>query len=447
MTSFYRIAEIALFSAIDFLPYLILALYPFRNRLRYPPVVLVFLTIIATALQIAFGVSAVFLSGENKGFISIASTMVYFLFYFWAVRSHIGKILFTLLMISNIANFIVSSAKCIEGILFPAFALQRYRWSNSLIMAVVQALVLIPFFFYIRRFYKKALEREEFQPIWRYLWLIPATFYLLWYYHFYGNEKAGLEIALQPENMLFLLFINLGALLVYYIVVNLIDESDKNVRLQMENRLLALENLQYRNLKQKINDTRRARHDLRHHFAVMAGYLSDGKTECLKAYLSAYLKTIPEDNSLVYCQNYAINLLLLYFAQQAKEADIEFSVHMGLTEQLGIAESDFSVVMGNLLENAIDACTEQNKGKRKIIVRGKCEEEAILLTVDNTFTGKLKCGKDGDYLSTKHKGKGLGLESVRCIAARYHGVFTCEEKDGMFYTSVLLNVLDDRKTE
>ena len=52
--------------------------------------------------------------GANRH--SALSTALYAAFYFLAVKKHFGKTLFTLLMISNLANFAVISAKCIEGL-------------------------------------------------------------------------------------------------------------------------------------------------------------------------------------------------------------------------------------------------------------------------------------------------------------------------------------------
>lgn len=54
-------------------------------------------------------------------------------------------------MISNTANFVVAASKCIEGKIFPELAVQSYRWSFSLIMLVVLAVVWIPLFIYTKR--------------------------------------------------------------------------------------------------------------------------------------------------------------------------------------------------------------------------------------------------------------------------------------------------------
>lgn len=439
MPSLYRVAEIIPYSLLNFLPYIILALYPFRNSLRFTARTTVILVAFASLIQIGLGMWAAFFHSVDTSVVTVLSTTVYFVLYFLAVRVHPGKTLFTLLMLSNIANFIVICSKCIEGKLFPELALERYRWSFSAVMLAVEIAILVPLFFYIKGIYSDAMSKESNRFIWWYLWLIPATFYLIWFYYLYSNNsQSSLEIALQPENAFFLLFVELGAFLIYYIVTKLLNEFDRNIRLEKQNHMLLLANLQYENLKEKIAETRHARHDLRHHIAVMTGYLNGGELEKLREYLIGYGKSMPEDNSDTFCQNYAVNLLLTYFAQQSRENGIDFAVHADIPSNLGVPESDLSVILGNLLENALDACCTQKSGERRIVFRGRVENSSLLFTVDNTCDGEIKQDRDGSFLSTKHNEPAVGLESVKHIAARCGGVFRANRRDGMFYASVRL---------
>ena len=90
-----------------------------------------------------------------------------------------------------------------------------------------------------------------------------------------------------------------------------------------------------------------------------------------------------------------------------------------------------------MLENALDACKEEKEDGRKIIVRAGMTGGSFCATVDNTFTGSLRYTGDGDLISTKHKGHGLGTQSVKIIAEKYHGICRLESRDGMFFASVM----------
>lgn len=207
MPPLYRMLEVCVYSLTNFLPFLAMALYPFRRRLRFSPAVAAALVAVLTLLQMGLGLCAAFFTPGRGSLLSAVSTGLYAVFYFLAVRAYPGKTLFTLLMISNLANLVVIAAKCLEGQLFPALAVQSYRWSFALMMLAVEAVLFLPLLLYVRKVYTPAVEQETSGLAWRYLWLIPATFYLIWYYVIYGNTNlTGLEIALRPSSTIVLLF-------------------------------------------------------------------------------------------------------------------------------------------------------------------------------------------------------------------------------------------------
>lgn len=432
----YRYIEIAVYALLNFLPYMILALYPFRKQMRFSKPITVILILCICILQILTGISSVF--GIHSGFLSMFSTVLYAVFYFTAAKVPIGKSLFTLLILSNMANLVTVFSKCLEGQLFGQIAYESYRWSFSLCMVIGHLIFTTPLAVYFHKSYSINVNKAH-STVWRYLWLIPATFYLAWYWHLYGQERRSLEVALDPINTLFLLLIDIGSFLIYHMILRLIKEMDKNIELEAKNHQLAMQTLQYENLQNKITEARRAKHDIRHHITLMHEYLRKGNLDELEQYLTQYQQSLPDDSGMVFCSNYIVNALLLYFAQQAKSEGIDFDVRADLKETKWIPENDLSVLLGNLLENAIHACREQTNGERKIMIRAKETDTTIFLTVDNTFSGKLKRDKAGNYLSTKSNGSGLGLMSVHSIAEQYNGTLEIEPKDNLFCVSVALN--------
>lgn len=228
----------------------------------------------------------------------------------------------------------------------------------------------------------------------------------------------------------------MGAVLIYYVVTRLILERNKTVELQEKNHRLSMMAMQYENLTEKVNEARRAKHDVRHHISVMQEYLEKKEYSALSDYLKQYRKNLPDD-SMKFCGNSAVNALLIYFAQQAKESGISYNVRVEIPEQAGIDVTDLSVIFGNLIENAVAACTAVKDGERSIIIRGKIDGGALCVTVDNTFSGKLSFTKDGRLCSTKHGGTGLGTESVKSIAEKYGGLCRFETDGGKFCASVL----------
>lgn len=441
--AFYRYLEVSVYAILNFLPLMVLALLPFRHRLRFSAPITAGLVLALTAVQIAIGLCASFFTHQYVAVLSPLSTVLYAAFYFLAVKTNPGKAIFTLLMLSNIANLIVVSSKCMEGLIFGGIALESYRWTHSLCMAAMHLVMTLPLGFYMHKWYTPTISKRFTGAVWRYLWLIPATFYYTWYTFLYGQGADSLEVALQPMSTVYLLIINMGALLIYHTVLRLIKEQEKNMELEERNHQLTLQGLQYENLREKVIEARHAKHDLRHHITLMKEYLREGKYEELERYLNRYQNSMPDDSRVVLCKNYTVNTLLLYFAQQAKSNDTDFDVRADIDEGINVADNDLSVLLGNLLENAVHACAEQTRGERRVILRAKADKQNLFIAIDNSFSGSLKRNAEGDFLSTKQQGSGLGLVSVRRIAERYGGMMEIETKDGLFCVSVMLTLPQD----
>lgn len=444
----WRIAEVAAYSLLNFLPFVILALYPFHDQLRFSLRATGGLLAAMVAVQLGLGQIAA--SGlVNAGLLSVTSTALYLAFYFVAVRAPLGKMLFTLFMLSNVANLVTTDAKCFEGLVFgQEMALQSYRWTFSVCMLVLEAAVLALLAWYFNRFYAPCIVKRSSETMWNYLWLIPATFYVVWFWYHYGSDKTSLKLALDPASALFVLVINLGAFLVYHTVIILINEMDKNAQLTERNHQLAIQALQYENLTNQIDEARRARHDVRHHVAVLEHYLNTENYEALGAYLQGYRESLPEEAPLMYCRNAAANALLGHFAQQAQAAGMRFNAQASLPEHIGVPDEEITVLLGNLLENAIEACERvlERGGDAadppSVEVSVKLEHDALFVLVENSCRADrtLVSTRQGRYLSTKHLGEGIGLESARSIAERYDGVFEAQQEGNHFRASALLNI-------
>ena len=417
---------------------MVLALHPFGKHFRFPKPVIAFGIVLLTGTQIVLDMFAAF-SEINEGLLSLISTAVYALFYFTAVKVHFGKTLFTLLMLSNATNFVMMSSKALEGLFFGNTAYEAYRYTYAICIFIIHLLTTVPLFFYFRRSFSKGIHMKTDKIIWSYLWLIPATFYLIWNHHIYGNTESAVDLALQPMHILYLFLINLGALFINHMIIRMVTEQDRNISLKEQNHQLVLQNLQYENLKERIDEARRAKHDLRHHITVMDNYLCNGEYEKLREYLNKYRKSLPDDSKITFCDHHATNALLLYFAQQAKNHKIDYDVAVGLPENINFPENTLTVVLGNLIENALEGCLCVKDRLPYIRIRGKISGGAIFFMIENTYADQILTDQNGHFLSTKNKKRGLGISSVRNIIKECNGILDIETDGGLFRISLIMN--------
>lgn len=436
----FRLFEIILYAIINFLPYLILALYPFWNYRRFSKPVTVLLIVLLTLLQLGLTLINTFHLGPSASVLSLISTGSYALFYFLAIREKPGKLFFVLLMVSNIANFVVVAGKCLEGFFFPENAMLQNRWSFSLTSILVLIFVLPTMALFFKYFLKDAITLHTQEHIWHYLWLIPTVFYLFWYYNLYFTPLTSLEWVLKPMNTLFTLLVNLGSVLFYYIIVRLIQQSQNNLQLVEVNHQLNLQTLQYENLQERMEETRRIRHDLRQHMNTLYLLAEEDRYDELQKYLQNYQKFSPLEQPLVFCENLPLNALLSHYAGIFQSKQIPYEYHITIPSKLPVSEADITVLLGNLLENAMDGCLTLPEAERKITLTvAMPKENAMVITIDNPYQGELHY-QQGQFLSTKHSGYGIGTESIHYIVKQYNGTVDFKITEQHFHVSCVLHV-------
>lgn len=216
----------------------------------------------------------------------------------------------------------------------------------------------------------------------------------------------------------------------------------KNTQLEYEmaaiNRQLALQRMQYRKIAEHDAEIRSQRHDLHHHMAVLREM--NDQPERLIRYIDTLTQKIPTGKEIRLCENYAVNAVAVYYASAAEAQNIRTNLQFAIPAELEqMMESDLCIIVGNLLENAVEACTRMTEGERFIRLDSCLKCGILSITVDNSFCGSVR-KKGGIFLSSKREGEGTGLSSVTAVAKKYDGAARFETKDGVFQVSVYVRI-------
>ena len=231
--------------------------------------------------------------------------------------------------------------------------------------------------------------------------------------------------------------LNLGLLHLFYLLFYLMArELNANVSLRRENQFLQMQTAQYETLRTAIEETRRARHDLRHHFGVLSALAERGAWEELRGYLAEVSDGVPADE-LNLCENRAVDGVAGRYSALSRQEGIPFHCELKLPPVLPVPEMDVCVVLQNLLENALEA-GRRAEGPRYIRLKASLRgDNLVLLTVENPYSGQL-VEKEGVLQSTKRSGAGVGLQSVAHIAEKSGGYCRFLYGDGVFIANVML---------
>ena len=196
------------------------------------------------------------------------------------------------------------------------------------------------------------------------------------------------------------------------------EKSRLEYEMAATTRQLTLQRQQYRKLEENAAAVKAQRHDIRHHLAVLRELNEQGDSEKLCGYIDTLARKVPADKELRLCENYAVNAVAAHYAAAAIAQHIQTDLRLAIPGELDQAlESDLCVVVGNLLENAVEACKRMTEGERFIRLNSRLEYGTLTLTADNSFGGQVR-EQTGVFLSSKREGAGLGLSSVRAVAHR-----------------------------
>ena len=281
------------------------------------------------------------------------------------------------------------------------------------------------------------VEDDNFAQTWYVFWVLPLVFILL---NLFITPRY--QITLRTGRVLQVYIVMSIALLFLMFMFNAIfllmaTSLNRNARLQQENQLLSMQQQRYESLKAAIEEARQARHDMRHQLNQISALAEAGDLDNLKAYLAKTVSRIP-DLDMNFCENRAADSVVGHYCALAKRENIPYSVQIDLPECLPVDEINLCLVLSNLLENALEASLRTAPARRRIELTAYLHGNSLaLIQVENTYDGVIR-EKDGVFQSSKRKGEGVGIQSVRHIAEKTGGASTFTHQNGVFSAKVML---------
>ncbi len=436
-----------------FAPFAVLCFFPLRKYFRFSmkkTVRLTSLAIIASNAADAF-VQAFFYSfidDKDKLYTVTNITflipiLVCFAWYIYAIKTIWQRKAFIFLFALVVALFTTSIANYFLSFV-PIEKTHSIIYSNidTIISSLIIDVIFIPLMcLFLKKMYMpvdKYIGKKE------YLYLDIPMLILFVIYYFMFTFLSFDALSADPSMTMLYFGLLIMVFILYAIIFRMCrlfgERQAANERYIQTQFQIDIRDEQYRRISDNIENVRRQRHDLRMHMTALHGFLTNGETNKAVEYINQYLGIIQTQKLVRYCANHVVNVLVSHYADMAKERDTAFSVHIQIPDYLPIQDTDISVIIGNLLENAIDAVCELPPSERSIKVNMIYRGNMLAITVDNTFNGVVK-QKDGVYLSTKSEHRGMGLSSIADIAGKY-GSVEFRNDDKTFYSSVMLKADD-----
>lgn len=234
-----------------------------------------------------------------------------------------------------------------------------------------------------------------------------------------------------------LLFILWSFAAMCYAIINTHEKSRQRYEAELARSIVSSGREHYQKMDEMYAKLRIQKHDYKYHLTAINEMLAAGNKDDINRYMTEVQAQFSENDMHMFCSNSVINALLTGYAERFSKIGIEFIVDIKLPEQLPVPNYEMCIVLGNLLENAVEACQKLVRNK-KIQLLLKPVGGEFALRVRNNFDGKVL--EDEGRLKSIKKDGGLGLKSVEAVAVRYGGELITDWTDDTFtaYVTVML---------
>jgi sensor histidine kinase YesM len=325
---------------------------------------------------------------------------------------------------------IYAPALCVEVLVYVFLLSLEFEGDMANLVLILGSLILLMVVMIIERVKASRLDREIKSKNWIALMFIPVASVFI---------SLVLGLPLDDFNwvvvaLLFLLFINFIAFYLY-------DALSRYYVAQTEKQLLVQQNeaysRQFELIQQSQQNIRMVRHDMKNHMMTLSSLMAIGDRQELFEYMKKINANIESETSHVDTGNHYVDSILNYKIEEAIRAGVEVKVEIHIPDKLNIQAFDLNVIIGNLMDNAIEGSREVDN--KKITFEMVLDRSMLFIKVQNHFDGHLN-KKKGEFLSTKgnEKLRGIGLRSVQSAVALYDGTMDIEAKDRLFTVTILL---------
>lgn len=186
------------------------------------------------------------------------------------------------------------------------------------------------------------------------------------------------------------------------------------------------------------------KHNLINELIVLKGGIENDDKETVIRNLNKIINNCNIVESISNSGNSTVDAIINFKYAVAKEYGIDFRLKIFIPSELPIEPCEMGVVLGNAIDNAIEAVKECKAKEKVIEISMGIKKESCIIVIKNLYENKIKRNKRGRILSTKREehrhGHGYGLKSIEKIAEEYWGEVIVDIKDNIFSLTVILTL-------
>ena len=273
-----------------------------------------------------------------------------------------------------------------------------------------------------------------------------VLFFLLSEKRGYLNVKNGILVSAMTAGILhagdeeYLMIVML--LILFFLLESTLREYqmgyESNAR-EFQNRLMQQ---QYEEIRSVYLNLRGWRHDYHNHIQALKAFFDREQFGEARNYLNEIETELERVDSFVRSGNLMADAILNSKITHAVNKEIQVSCDATLSEELFISDMDLCIILGNILDNAIEACEKIPAEDRFLRIYMAIIKEQLYISVQNSAPEILNF-EERNYISTKRGNHGLGMKRVAAVVEKRDGFLNLNNEPGIFGTEITIPKPDE----
>lgn len=287
--------------------------------------------------------------------------------------------------------------------------------------------------------HKKLRKQGINNPYKKYVYLILGLIvFVLFAFIIYAYTLNSSKETL--ENIVMVIFIVniIVIVLILSIYEKIVDSLQKAALKQLQQQKYELTQSYYDELAEKSKQLLSLRHDFKNHLGIIAGRLEQKDYPEAIAYLEKITAATKFAGDLVVTNNATISAILQSKKLECERKGIHFTYTAAFEKIYKLTDMDFIIILGNILDNAIDALEAEVPDKYVTVSIAQVGTYLVIQCENPYLTKPLE--KNG-YLITSKKDKefhGIGLLNISEACEKYNGEFQYTYDNSVFKVKILL---------
>ena len=180
------------------------------------------------------------------------------------------------------------------------------------------------------------------------------------------------------------------------------------------------------------------RHDMRNHVNTVLGLIERNASNEAIEYIKEVDKRTSDFEKIRYTDNVALDSILTSKINLAKEKGINVKLELNISCEIKLTNIEICTLLGNLLDNSIEACEKLEKDKI-IDLKMLAQEDKLIIRIKNNTNGKVN-NENGVFKTTKVRGlHGIGISQIDDIIKKYNGYIKRSHENNVFNTNIMIN--------